>query len=134
MPREFDRLGETPGQRIASVIKFLVHHRGIEGEHGLVSAFGEARLREIYGGDEPRFSELEEIASVLAVPISTFQITSPGDFAELEIAWAEISYRALSMGRRDRERLAFALLNLIRADDDDSPNLLDELRIRTPKA
>ncbi len=130
LPGNIDQLGETPGKRIADVIRFLVHHRGIEGEHALISAFGQQRLVEIYSGDEPRFSELEEIASILSVPISVFQIMGPGDFAELEIAWAEISYSALRMNRRERERLASSLLDLIRSEDDDSPDLLAKLRQR----
>lgn len=130
LPGHIDRLGEGPGQRIADVIRFLVHHRGIEGEHALLSAFGYQRLKEIYAGDEPRFSELEEIASVLSVPISAFQIVGKGDFAELEIAWAEILYKAHGMNRREREKLATSLLDLVRSEEDAGPDLLEKLRQR----
>lgn len=134
LPGKIDGLGETPGNRIADVIRFLVHHRGIEGEHALICAFGQKRLVEIYSGDEPRFSELEEIASILSVPISVFQIVGPGDFAELEIAWAEISYHARGMNRREREKLASSLIDLIRKEDDDNPDLLAKLRQRKARS
>ncbi|MEE2526798.1 hypothetical protein V0U79_10485 [Hyphobacterium sp. HN65] len=107
-----DRFRELPGERIASMIKLVVHHRGPEAELALIHAFGEARIKEIYGGDEPRFSELEEIASILAVPVSAFQVSAPGEFPELEIAWAEILYHANGLGRRDLEKLALELAKL----------------------
>ncbi len=128
MRGEIDRLGETPGQRIARVLKFLVHHRGVQGEHALISVFGEDRLKAFYAGQEPFFSELEEIASVLSVPLSIFQIVGPGDFAELDIAWSEILYRARTMNRRDREALAHSLLELIRSDDANDASILEKLR------
>lgn len=102
----------------------------MDAELALISAFGQSRVLEIYSGDEPRFSELEEIANILSVPISAFQIVGPGDYAELEIAWAEISYSALSMDRREREKLASSLLELIRTESDDGPDLLEKLRQR----
>ena len=134
MARKLNTLRETPGHRISEVIKFLVHYRGIEAEHALISAFGQDRILEVYAGDEPRFSELEEIASIMSVPISTFQIVSPGDFSELEIVWAEILYTAKLMNRREREKLSLTLLEVIRTDDEVGANLLDQLRQRTEKS
>jgi len=131
---EFDRLGEPPGQRIADVLKFLVHHRGIEAEHALVSAFGQARLKGFYNGEEPLFSELEELANILSVPLSIFQIVSPGDFAELDIAWAEILYHARELDRRDREKLALSLVELIREARGDDISLLEKLRHKKAKS
>jgi hypothetical protein len=131
---ELDRLGETPGQRIADVLKFLVHHRGIEAEHALISAFGQARLNGFYNGEEPFFSELEELASILCVPLSIFQIVSRGDFAELEIAWAEILYHARGLDRREREKLALSLVEFIRDERGDDISLLEKLHHRKAKS
>ena len=108
----FDRFSEPPGLRIAQMIKLVVHHRGAEAELELIQSFGEARIKEIYGGDEPRFSELEEIASILSVPVSTFQISSPGEYPELEIVWAELLYHAQNLNRRELEALTLQIAKL----------------------
>ncbi|WP_420430612.1 hypothetical protein [Hyphobacterium sp.] len=110
---DIDRFREPPGRRIAKTIRLVVHHRGPDAEADLLQAFGEARLKAIYAGDEPRFSELEEIASILSVPMSTFQISCRGDFPELEIAWMEILYHAYSLNRREREKLASDMTALV---------------------
>lgn len=104
---------EPPGRRISRTIKLVAHHRGAAAEADLVAAFGKDRLMAIYAGDEPRFSELEEIASILSVPISTFQLSCRGDFPELEIAWMEILYHAYSLNRREREKLASDMTALV---------------------
>lgn len=106
------------------MLMFLVHYRGMAAEKGLLETLGEQRLAEIYDGDEPRFSELEEIATILTVPISAFQITSPGDFAELEIAFAEVLYAARSLSPSDREALATRIVKLVRSKGQE-PTILE---------
>ena len=123
---------DPPVERIASMLQLLVHHRGLCAEQMLLDAFGEGRLAQIYDGDEPRFSELEEIATILAVPMSTFQITGPGDFAELEIAWAELLFHARNLTQPEREALATAMVDLIR-DESGERNILELVRKRRAK-
>lgn len=118
---------DPPGQRIASMLQLIVHHRGLGAEQMLLDAFGEKRLAQIYDGDEPRFSELEEIATILVVPISTFQINGPGDFAELEIAWAELLFHARNLSQAEREMLATAMVDLIH-DQAGEGNVLELVR------
>ena len=124
---DIDRLREPPGERIAQMIKLIVHHRGPDTELALIQAFGEARIKAVYRGDEPRFSELEEIASVLGVPVSTFQFSDRGDLPELEIVMAEILYHAQTLQRRDVEKLATDLMALV-PNPVEGSNILDLTR------
>ncbi|WP_421784916.1 hypothetical protein [Hyphobacterium sp.] len=124
---DIKRFRETPGRRISDIIKKIALYRGKDAEVELIQAFGEARLKAIYAGDEPRFSELEEIASILSVPLSTFQLSCPGDFPELEIAWMEILYHAYSLNRREREKLASDMTGLV-PDPMECGNVLDLTR------
>lgn len=93
----------TPGDRFAHILKTLVNHLGLEAETELIELLGRARLKELYEGDEPRLGEFIEIARILEVPLSTFQIAEPGSIPELEIAFAEILYTSASL---DPQRLA----------------------------
>ena len=129
----FNRLSEPPGLRIAQMIKLVVHHRGAEAELELIQAFGELRIKEIYEGDEPRFSELEEIASILSVPVSTFQISNPGEYPELEIVWAELLYHAQGLNRRELEALALQIAKLTPKGSKTS-EILDVLRRRKDRS
>lgn len=103
---------EPPGERIAQLLKLVVHHRGPDAEQKLIEAIGEERLFEVYSGQEPRFSELEEISATLSIPISTFQSFNSGDFPQLEIVWAELLYHARSLSHREIEELALRIAEL----------------------
>ncbi|WP_421786219.1 hypothetical protein [Hyphobacterium sp.] len=103
---------EPAGERIAQLLKLVVHHRGPDAEQKLMEAIGEERLFEIYSGQEPRFSELEEISATLSIPISTFQSFNSGDFPQLEIVWAELLYHARSLSHREIEELALRIADL----------------------
>lgn len=79
------------------MLKFLTTHRGFEAESELVDLLGKPRLKALFSGEEPRLGELIEIARILEVPLSTFQIHEPGSMPELEIVIAELYHTAAGM-------------------------------------
>ena len=92
--------------QFAKTLKFLVAHRGLAAERQLLKSLGRNRLMRLYEGEEATFGEFLEIARILRVPLSAFQIVTPGEFPELEIAFAELSYHALSLSEEERILLA----------------------------
>lgn len=103
------------GEAFADMLQTLVAHRGLAAEQELIEVLGFARLMQIYDGAEPVFGEFLEIARVLKVPLSAFQIADPGDFPDLETAFAELLYSAAAMTAGQRAALARKLRALARA-------------------
>ena len=101
------------GEHFSRVFKSLVAFRGIEAEKELLCLFGEHRLKELYTGTEPRFAELLTIADVLSFPLSTFQVHNSGSNSELEIAFAEVLYRAAHMNPAQISVLAETISALV---------------------
>lgn len=108
------RLAGSPGAHFSDVLEMLTAYRGLEAEEELVEFLGLKRFSELLHGEEPRFGEFLEIARILRVPLSTFQITSAGQFPELELAYAELLYHAASMTPVQRHELAGAMVRLVR--------------------
>ena len=113
MSDKIDGLKATPAERLHEAIMYFVRFRGIGAEEELLSFFGEKRLGEIYDGDEPRFSELLEIANILGVPVGSFIFQDKGRVPELEVVWAEILYRAAHMSGEDCRDLALRIASVI---------------------
>lgn len=101
------------GENFAETFQKLIHYRGLEAERELISALTDRRVGELREGEEPRFGEILEIARILSVPLSTFQIFDRGDFPELEIAYADILYAAGEMSSEEREGLARRMSALV---------------------
>lgn len=106
------RRWETPGQRFGRMLGVLVAHNGLEAEAELIDLLGKARLKSLYDGDEPRLGELIEIARILNVPLTTFQIVEPGAFPELEIAFADVLRAARGLDPARRQELAGRITEL----------------------
>ena len=106
-------LWEGVGSNFAETFQVLVHFRGLSAERELICVLSEKRMAQLYDGDEPRFSEVLEIARILRVPLSSFQIFERGDFAELEIAFADIMYAACEMNSNERQHLAQRMCSLV---------------------
>lgn len=129
MAQKNGHLMETPGSRFAETLQFLVNHRGLGAEQEIVEVIGLARLMQIYNGDEPKLGEFLEIARILRVPLSAFQISGPGEFPELEIAFAAILYRARVLDKDERHELADRLTELAKSNGPpiDGPDSLGEI-------
>ena len=97
--------------------------RGLEAERELIATLTHFRVAEILDGDEPKFGEVLEIARILRVPLSTFQIFNPGDFPELEIAYVSILYAASEMNAKQRERLADKMIQLVTSEGEGKHSL-----------
>lgn len=105
-------LVQSAQQRFSESFAFLVAYRGLAAEQELLEILGPLRLAELYEGGEPLFSELIEISRVLRVPFSSFLVTSPGGFEELEIAYAELLYYAAQLSAKERAGLQQELLDI----------------------
>lgn len=108
------------GRHFFEIFSSMVVFRGLKAEEELLHHFGEKRLLEFYEGHEPRFSELLMIADTLSFPLSAFQLRSIGDIAELEIAYAEVLYKAYSLNAEERSELAKKVLSLVHEDTADN--------------
>ena len=119
----------SPGEQFSHTLRILVDHRGLATEGELVDLLGRDRLLALYKGAEPRLGEFIEIARILDVPLSTFQVVEPGAFPELEIAFAEILYHAAGMSPEDRSGLAekISALALTKEAPEDNSVLPDTL-------
>lgn len=107
-------LVQSAQQRFSESFAFLVAHRGLAAEQELLEILGPLRLAELYEGGEPFFSELIEISRVLRVPFSSFLVTAPGGFEELEIAYAELLYYAAQLSGQKRAELQRELMDIAR--------------------
>ncbi len=114
------RLAGSPGVYFSEVLLTLSAYRGLEAERELEEFLGSTRYSELLNGEEPRFGEFLEIARILRVPLSTFQISSAGQFPELELAYAELLYHAASMTPVQRHELAGAMVSLVRPEASDA--------------
>lgn len=109
--------------RFTETFQRLVDHRGMHSEQELIDTFGLDRLKALYEGDDPGFSELVEIARILDAPLSMFQIHEHGAFSELEVAFYEVIHAAGGMTAHERVKLIEELAALparIKARADDS--------------
>ena len=102
-------LNEHFSKTLASMILF----RGLKAEEEMLCHFGERRLTQLLSGCEPSFAELLAISDILSLPLSSFQINSPGDFEEFDIAYAEILYAAHTLDQAGRAKLVKEMLNLV---------------------
>ncbi|MBL4617027.1 MAG: hypothetical protein JKY46_04985 [Robiginitomaculum sp.] len=103
---------------------FLINHRGTIAEQQLVEHLSVKRFADLLDGHEPTFREVENIAKILGVPLSSFQLYNESVSPELEIAFAEIMYESCSMSKIERESLAEKIVKLIHPDSSDVINIL----------
>lgn len=116
--------GNEKNMGFADALIFLVNHRGVLAENRMVEALSLPRFTQLLEGAGPTFQEVETIANILGVPISSFQITHHGPSPELEIAFAEILYESSRMSKQERTNLAQEILKLIHPDSEDAIKIL----------
>jgi hypothetical protein len=100
-------------RHFAKTLASMILFRGLKAEEELLCHFGEYRLYQLLNGCEPRFVELLTISDILSLPLTSFQLNSPGDFEEFDIAYAEILYTAHTLDQEGRAKLVREMLNLV---------------------
>ncbi|MEO1039720.1 MAG: hypothetical protein AAFX09_09250 [Pseudomonadota bacterium] len=113
----------TPGEHFAKKLTILVDHFGIDVERQLLELLGRDRLKAFYSGEEPRLGELEEIAHIFGVPVSTFLNYERGDDTELTLALIDIARMASTLPDAVKQRMVDALLSFVEKDMHDSADL-----------
>ncbi len=97
----------------AKTLASMILFRGVKAERELLNHFGEKRLTDMLNKGEPSFAELLAISDIPSLPLSSFQIRHPGDFADFDIAYAEILYTAHTLNSEERADLARKMLQLV---------------------
>ena len=105
------RWSDAPGE-FTKKFRELVDHRGIDAERELIDIFGVERLKALYEGEDPHFTEALEAARILKTPISSFERHDPGSMGEFEVAIAELVFEAGDMDPGERRKLIEALIAL----------------------
>lgn len=102
-----DNLNNVSGQ-FTEMLPKLVEHRGLSAEAELIDALTLDRLTALYDGAEPSFSEVNECANILRVPITVFQLKEPGTVRELEATYGEMLWHGARLPEQERTALAEA--------------------------
>ena len=119
----------APTKRFAELFRDLVDFRGHEAEANLHRLLGQERVRALYEGAEPSFSEFVAVARTLNVPLNAFAGFETGHAPEIELVIAEILYFSAGLPEERRKSFAEALLHAMRDYADLPPSSVTLLEL-----